>query len=127
MSHHVSLNVPEVTVCLTWGLGVLASPVAPSLELVASAHCQEAPVSCSLQAIDSIHQVGVYCLALVPANTLPKALGGIHVSEAKQRFLEGMLHPCNGWMCPHACVTNPPQAPAEAARLVRTAARPLHL
>lgn len=25
-----------------------------------------------LQAIDSIHQVGVYCLALCPANTLPK-------------------------------------------------------
>ncbi|TWW80705.1 Disco-interacting protein 2 -like protein A [Takifugu flavidus] len=42
-----------------------------------------------LQAIDSIHQVGVYCLALVPANTLPKApLGGIHISETKQRFLE---------------------------------------
>jgi len=40
--------------------------------------------------------VGVYCLALVPANTLPKApLGGIHVSETKQRFLEGCLHPCN--------------------------------
>ncbi|XFF74515.1 hypothetical protein AB1E18_000734 [Capra hircus] len=63
-----------------------------------------------LQAIDSIHQVGVYCLALVPANTLPKApLGGIHVSEAKQRFLEGMLHPCNVLMCPHACVTNLPK------------------
>lgn len=25
-----------------------------------------------LQAVDSIHQVGVYCLALCPANTLPK-------------------------------------------------------
>ncbi|KAM8814310.1 disco-interacting protein 2 homolog A isoform 6-T6 [Rhynchonycteris naso] len=63
-----------------------------------------------LQAIDSIHQVGVYCLALVPANTLPKApLGGVHVSEAKQRFLEGMLHPCNVLMCPHTCVTNLPK------------------
>ncbi|XP_027404261.1 disco-interacting protein 2 homolog A isoform X7 [Bos indicus x Bos taurus] len=63
-----------------------------------------------LQAIDSIHQVGVYCLALVPANTLPKApLGGIHVSETKQRFLEGMLHPCNVLMCPHTCVTNLPK------------------
>uniref|UniRef100_A0A8B9VMF0 Disco interacting protein 2 homolog A n=1 Tax=Anas zonorhyncha TaxID=75864 RepID=A0A8B9VMF0_9AVES len=63
-----------------------------------------------LQAIDSIHQVGVYCLALVPANTLPKApLGGIHVSETKQRFLEGALHPCNVLMCPHTCVTNLPK------------------
>ncbi|XDV31205.1 hypothetical protein PO909_033951, partial [Leuciscus waleckii] len=63
-----------------------------------------------LQAIDSIHQVGVYCLALVPANTLPKApLGGIHISESKQRFLEGALHPCNVLMCPHTCVTNLPK------------------
>ncbi|KAM4626429.1 disco-interacting protein 2 homolog A isoform 2-T2 [Discoglossus pictus] len=63
-----------------------------------------------LQAIDSIHQVGVYCLALVPANTLPKApLGGIHISEAKQHFLEGSLHPCNVLMCPHSCVTNLPK------------------
>lgn len=62
------------------------------------------------QAIDSIHQVGVYCLALVPANTLPKApLGGVHISEAKQRFLEGTLHPCNVLMCPHTCVTNLPK------------------
>ncbi|XP_032213927.1 disco-interacting protein 2 homolog A isoform X4 [Mustela erminea] len=63
-----------------------------------------------LQAVDSIHQVGVYCLALVPANTLPKApLGGIHISETKQRFLEGLLHPCNVLMCPHTCVTNLPK------------------
>uniref|UniRef100_A0A672RBY3 Disco interacting A n=1 Tax=Sinocyclocheilus grahami TaxID=75366 RepID=A0A672RBY3_SINGR len=63
-----------------------------------------------LQAIDSIHQVGVYCLALVPANTLPKApLGGIHITETKQRFLEGALHPCNVLMCPHTCVTNLPK------------------
>ncbi|XP_027878979.1 disco-interacting protein 2 homolog A isoform X9 [Xiphophorus couchianus] len=63
-----------------------------------------------LQAIDSIHQVGVYCLALVPANNLPKApLGGIHISETKQRFLEGALHPCNVLMCPHTCVTNLPK------------------
>ena len=62
------------------------------------------------RAIDSIHQVGVYCLALVPANTLPKApLGGIHISETKQRFLEGTLHPCNVLMCPHTCVTNLPK------------------
>ncbi|XP_048366337.1 disco-interacting protein 2 homolog C isoform X1 [Sphaerodactylus townsendi] len=63
-----------------------------------------------LQAIDSIHQVGVYCLALVPANTLPKTpLGGIHLSETKQLFLEGALHPCNVLMCPHTCVTNLPK------------------
>uniref|UniRef100_A0A8D0CD01 Disco-interacting protein 2 homolog Bb n=1 Tax=Scleropages formosus TaxID=113540 RepID=A0A8D0CD01_SCLFO len=63
-----------------------------------------------LQAIDSIHQVGLYCLALVPANTLPKTpLGGIHVSETKQHFLEGNLHPCNILMCPHTCVTNLPK------------------
>ncbi|XP_030196809.1 disco-interacting protein 2 homolog A-like [Gadus morhua] len=64
----------------------------------------------SLQAIDSIHQVGVHCLALVPANTLPKApLGGIQISETKQRFLEGFLHPCNVLMCPHTCVTHLPK------------------
>uniref|UniRef100_A0A2K6ER23 Disco interacting C n=1 Tax=Propithecus coquereli TaxID=379532 RepID=A0A2K6ER23_PROCO len=63
-----------------------------------------------LQAIDSIHQVGVYCLALVPANTLPKTpLGGIHLSETKQLFLEGALHPCNVLLCPHTCVTNLPK------------------
>uniref|UniRef100_A0A7M4E5X9 Disco interacting B n=1 Tax=Crocodylus porosus TaxID=8502 RepID=A0A7M4E5X9_CROPO len=63
-----------------------------------------------LQAIDSIHQVGIYCLALVPANTLPKTpLGGIHISQTKQHFLEGSLHPCNILMCPHTCVTNLPK------------------
>ncbi|XP_048865830.1 disco-interacting protein 2 homolog C isoform X12 [Brienomyrus brachyistius] len=63
-----------------------------------------------LQAIDGIHQVGVYCLALVPSNTLPKTpLGGIHLSETKQQFLEGSLHPCNVLMCPHTCVSNLPK------------------
>uniref|UniRef100_A0A3Q2PHA0 Disco interacting B n=1 Tax=Fundulus heteroclitus TaxID=8078 RepID=A0A3Q2PHA0_FUNHE len=63
-----------------------------------------------LQAIDSIHQVGLYCLALVPANTLPKTpLGGIHISDTKQFFLDGTLHPCNILMCPHTCVTNLPK------------------
>lgn len=63
-----------------------------------------------LQAIDSIHQVGLYCLALVPTNTLPKTpLGGIHISDAKQSFLDGSLHPCNILMCPHTCVTNLPK------------------
>ncbi|RVE73182.1 hypothetical protein OJAV_G00048420 [Oryzias javanicus] len=63
-----------------------------------------------LQAIESIHQVGLYCLALVPANTLPKTpLGGIHISDTKQFFLDGSLHPCNILMCPHTCVTNLPK------------------
>ncbi|KAG5274410.1 hypothetical protein AALO_G00135840 [Alosa alosa] len=63
-----------------------------------------------LQAIDSIHQVGLYCLALVPANTLPKTpLGGIHLSDTRQLLQEGALHPCNILMCPHTCVTNLPK------------------
>ncbi|XP_064646090.1 disco-interacting protein 2 homolog C-like [Lineus longissimus] len=63
-----------------------------------------------LQAVDSIHQVGVYCLALVPPNYLPKTpLGGIHLHEAKKKFLEGSLHPANLLMCPHTCVTNLPK------------------
>lgn len=54
--------------------------------------------------------MGLYCLALVPANTLPKTpLGGIHISDTKQLFLEGALHPCNILMCPHTCVTNMPK------------------
>lgn len=63
-----------------------------------------------LQAVDSIHQVGIFCLALVPPNYLPKTpLGGIHLSETKRRFLEGNLHPANVLMCPHTCVTNLPK------------------
>ncbi|XP_055926372.1 disco-interacting protein 2-like isoform X4 [Argiope bruennichi] len=63
-----------------------------------------------LQAVDSIHQVGIYCLALVSPNCLPKTpLGGIHLSETKRRFLEGSLHPANVLMCPHTCVTNLPK------------------
>lgn len=66
-----------------------------------------------LQAIDSIHQVGIYCLALVPPNHLPRTpLGGIHLPEIKRRFLEGSLHPANVLMCPHTTVTNLP-APRE--------------
>nr|CAD7439016.1 unnamed protein product [Timema bartmani] len=63
-----------------------------------------------LQAVDSIHQVGIYCLALVPPNYLPKTpLGGIHLSETKRRFMEGTLHPANVLLCPHTCVTNLPK------------------
>ena len=63
-----------------------------------------------LQAVDSIHQVGLYCLALVPHNHLPKTpLGGIHLSETRRRFREGCLHPANVLMCPHTCITNLPK------------------
>lgn len=63
-----------------------------------------------IQAVDSIHQIGLYCLALVPPNFLPKTpLGGIHLSEVKRRFTEGSLHPANVLMCPHTCVTNLPK------------------
>ena len=63
-----------------------------------------------LQAVDSIHQVGIYCLALVLPNQLPKTpLGGIHLPEVKKRFLDGSLHPANVLMCPHTCVTNLPK------------------
>ena len=45
-----------------------------------------------LQAVDSIHSVGLYCLALVPHNHLPKTpLGGIHLSETKKRFVMASL------------------------------------
>ncbi|KAK6059044.1 hypothetical protein COOONC_03329 [Cooperia oncophora] len=68
-------------------------------------------MSCSvLQAVDAIHQVGIYCLALVPSNQLPKTpLGGIHVSETRQRFEAGELHPSTLLMCPHSCVINLPK------------------
>ncbi|ESO03015.1 hypothetical protein HELRODRAFT_187099 [Helobdella robusta] len=63
-----------------------------------------------LQAVDSIHQVGIYCLALVPPNHLPKTpLGGIHLTETRKKFLEGSLHPSNVLLCPHTCVTNLPK------------------
>ncbi|KAG8183520.1 hypothetical protein JTE90_003870 [Oedothorax gibbosus] len=63
-----------------------------------------------LQAVDSIHQVGIYCLALVSPNCLPTTpLRGIHLSETKRRFLEGSLHPASVLMCSHTCVTNLPK------------------
>ncbi|CAJ0962733.1 unnamed protein product, partial [Mesorhabditis belari] len=63
-----------------------------------------------LQAVESIHQVAIYCLALVVANQLPKTpLGGIHVAETRQRFLSGELHPATLLMCPHNCVLNLPK------------------
>ncbi|XP_059217269.1 disco-interacting protein 2 isoform X2 [Stomoxys calcitrans] len=76
-----------------------------------------------LQAVDSIHQVGIYCLALVPPNHLPKTpLGGINLCEARRRFLEGTLHPANVLMCPHTCVTNLPK-PREIHQGVQSTAK----
>ncbi|KAL3076785.1 hypothetical protein niasHS_011522 [Heterodera schachtii] len=70
-----------------------------------------------LQACESIHQLGIYCLALVPPNHLPKtSLGGIYVTETRRRFLDGCLHPSTLLMCPQNCVLNLPKArepPAE--------------
>lgn len=122
----IEQNVSEVTASFTFGFAcshpshkpsgfsrALSGSAGAQMQLyVCQVSATAPPRLCYLpfQAIDSIHQVGVYCLALVPANTLPKApLGGIHISETKQRFLEGMLHPCNVLMCPHTCVTNLPK------------------
>ncbi|CAJ0578385.1 unnamed protein product, partial [Mesorhabditis spiculigera] len=63
-----------------------------------------------MQAVESIHHVSIYCLALVVPNQLPKTpLGGIHVAETRQRFLSGDLHPATLLMCPHNCVLNLPK------------------
>lgn len=63
-----------------------------------------------LQAVDCIHHVGIYCLALVHPNQLPKTpLGGIHLSEVRRRFFEGSMHPANVLMCPHSTVNNLPR------------------
>ena len=52
-----------------------------------------ASVNFLFQAVDSIHSVGLYCLALVPHNHLPKTpLGGIHLSETKKRFVVSILN-----------------------------------
>lgn len=40
---------------------------------------------------------------------MPISIGGIHLCEARRRFLEGSLHPANVLMCPHTCVTNLPK------------------
>lgn len=40
---------------------------------------------------------------------LQTPLGGIHVSETRQRFIEGVLHPTTLLMCPHSCVINLPK------------------
>uniref|UniRef100_A0A8C4QJ99 Uncharacterized protein n=1 Tax=Eptatretus burgeri TaxID=7764 RepID=A0A8C4QJ99_EPTBU len=63
-----------------------------------------------LQVVDSIHQVGLYCIALLPSNGLPRSLmGGVSAPEARRRFLEGTLHPCNLLMCPYSSINNLPK------------------
>jgi len=64
----------------------------------------------SLQAVEGIHGVGVYCLSLLAPNGLPRTpLGGVHLSESRSRFLEGELQPRNILMSPHQCVLNLPK------------------
>ncbi|EDV26945.1 uncharacterized protein TRIADDRAFT_22640 [Trichoplax adhaerens] len=61
--------------------------------------------------VDKIHDVNIYGFLLVPANTLPTSKDGfVDVYETKQRFFEGMLHPCCVLMCPHSCIPNMPIA-----------------
>lgn len=66
-----------------------------------------------LQAVDKIHQVGIYCLALVPPNQLPKTpLGGINLADTRKRFVDGCLNPSNLLLAPHNCITlGPPRQP----------------
>lgn len=78
-----------------------------------------------LPAVDSVHTVGVYCLCLVPSNTLPRTSNGqICTEETKNKFIKGSLHPVNVLMCPHTTVTNLPkprtkyQEPGPAAAIV---------
>ena len=67
-------------------------------------------MSCVIQAMDMVHNVGVYCLSLVSPNGMPRSpLGGIHLSETRARFLEGNLKPRNILMSPHQCVLNLPK------------------
>ncbi len=60
-------------------------------------------------AVESIHGVNLYGIALVGNGQLPRGAGGmVQVHEARQRFIEGSLHPVNMLMCPYQCVTNLP-------------------
>jgi hypothetical protein len=76
-----------------------------------------------LQAVDTIHNVGLYCIALVPPNHLPKAsLGGVSVPEVRKKFIDGALHPTTLLMCPQSCVLNLPK-PREQQNDVGAAAQ----
>lgn len=45
-----------------------------------------------LQAVDSIHQVGIYCLALVPPNHLPKTPLGKSILKKRKRAHHNNIH-----------------------------------
>ncbi|BHF65910.1 beta transducin [Sparganum proliferum] len=63
-----------------------------------------------LQAVDSIHQVSLYALALVPQNSLPRTpFGGINIHEVRRLFSEGYLNPLMLLLCPHSAIQNLPQ------------------
>ncbi|CAK8673806.1 unnamed protein product [Clavelina lepadiformis] len=67
-------------------------------------------MSSVIQAVEGIHNVGVYCLSLLGPNGLPRTpLGGVHLSESRTRFLDGNLEPRNILMSPHQCVLNLPK------------------
>jgi len=67
-------------------------------------------MSSVIQAMDTVHGVGVYCLSLVSPNGIPRnPLGGIHLTETRCRFLEGNLKPRNILMSPHQCILNLPK------------------
>ncbi|VDK81867.1 unnamed protein product [Dibothriocephalus latus] len=63
-----------------------------------------------LQAVDSIHQVSLYALALVPQNSLSRTpFGGINIHEVRRLFSEGYLNPLMLLLCPHSAIQNLPQ------------------
>lgn len=67
-------------------------------------------MSLVLQAVDSIHQVSIYCLCLVQQNSLPRTpFGGINYHSVKHLFSEGQLHPSALLLCPHSAIQNLPQ------------------
>ncbi|KAL3320766.1 DIP2 disco-interacting protein 2 C [Cichlidogyrus casuarinus] len=78
--------------------------------------CSDAAAFCwmstVIQTVGHIHKdLSVYCIALVPQNSLPKtAFGGIAVHEVRRLFTDGNLHPSVLLLCPHSSIHNLPQA-----------------
>lgn len=56
-----------------------------------------------------INERQLFCISMVFLLLFVNEIGGIHLCEARRRFLEGSLHPANVLMCPHTCVTNLPK------------------
>lgn len=55
-----------------------------------------------LPAVDTIHNINLYGIVLVGPGKLPKSpSGAVQVHEAKQRLLDGTLHPVNILLCPN--------------------------